>query len=156
MHRPASALFSIPQQGDAPPRLDRSGRVAAAIVACAALGLLLVAAGLSPAGDGAGTHEQLGLPPCAWVVMWNKPCMTCGMTTAFAHAADGHLVTAFLTQPMGCVFAVLTAAMAWIAGYSALTGSYAYRITSGLASGRGLIVLAAALLAAWAYKIVTF
>ena len=46
-----------------------------------------IARALTPAPAGFGTHEQLGLPPCAFLHWTGFPCPSCGLTTCFAHAA---------------------------------------------------------------------
>lgn len=79
--------------------------------------------------------------------------MTCGMTTAFSHAAEGDIVQSFLTQPMGFALALGTASAAWIAAYIALTGSTLGVRLAGLLNGRTLAIAAALTAAAWAYKI---
>src|ERR1043165_7524101 len=58
---------------------------------------------------GAGTHQQLGLPPCGFFQTTGIPCPTCGCTTAvtwFAHASP---LKSFLTQPFGFAVALLAA-----------------------------------------------
>ncbi len=60
-------------------------RVVGAGVAVGAVSLLGVAAWLDPSPEGLGTHSQLSLPPCGWILTMDLPCPTCGMTTAFAH-----------------------------------------------------------------------
>ena len=50
---------------------------------------LAVAAMLHPEPHGFGTHQQFGLPPCSFVVMFGRRCPTCGMTTAVAHLVRG-------------------------------------------------------------------
>ena len=74
------------------PRLGASQRALAGLISLAAIAVLGLAAWMSPEGAGHGTHEQIGLPVCAWAQYFDAPCMTCGMTTAFAHAADGDLL----------------------------------------------------------------
>ena len=81
----------------------------AAAVALAAAGPLVLAAWLEPAAAGLGTHEQLGLPACGWVAAAGIPCPSCGMTTAFAHAARGDLLGSFLVQPAGAILALAAA-----------------------------------------------
>ena len=137
-------------------RLGLQGRAMALCVAGACFGLMGVAAWLQPAAAGHGTHEGLGLPPCAWAMALDKPCMTCGMTTAFAYAADGDLVSSFLTQPFGFVLAVATAATGWGAGLVALTGSNLGRVAQRVLNGRLLWITVGMLLAAWAYKFLTW
>ena len=76
------------------------------------MSVLGVAAWLHADPRGVSTHEQLGLPGCTFLQTTGMPCFTCGMTTAFTHAAHGHLLAALYTQPGGAVLAVLTAAAA--------------------------------------------
>src|SRR5204863_3314928 len=76
-------------------------RLGGLLVALGAAGVLGVALWLNPAPDGHGTHTQLGLPPCAWAVALNRPCPTCGMTTAFSFGVRGRLAEAFQAQPFG-------------------------------------------------------
>ncbi len=96
---------------------------------------------------------QLGLPNCGWMMTMGKPCPTCGMTTAFAHAAHGNLVAAFVTQPMGAVLSVGTAVAFWIGLYVFLTGSRVGEVCGNLARPRVLWAVAGAGGAAWAYKL---
>ena len=97
-------------------------RLAAAAVLAPALALLILAAGLTPDPAGKGTHTALSLPPCGFKAATHLPCLSCGMTTSFAHAANGRLLTAFATQPMGTLLALLDAALVWIAAYAMITG----------------------------------
>lgn len=137
-------------------RASATTRLLGAVVAAGCLALLVVSALLSPTAEGHGTHTQLGLPACAWAEAFDKPCMTCGMTTAFAYAADGDLVDSARTQPFGFVLAVVTAGTAWGAGHVALTGSMLARAAQRVLNGRFLWVSVGLLLAAWAYKFVTW
>jgi hypothetical protein len=66
-------------------------------------GMLGLGLYLTPSTTGAGTHEQLGLPPCGMLLATGHPCPTCGVTTAFALAAHGHLAESLVTQPLGLV-----------------------------------------------------
>ncbi len=58
--------------------------------------------------NGYGTHQQLGLPPCAFFKLTGIPCPSCGLTTSFAHAARLHFYQAFVTQPFGLIAFCLT------------------------------------------------
>lgn len=125
-------------------------------MAAAALAPLVVGATLSPDPAGHGTHTQLGLPPCGWVVAYGKPCPTCGMTTAFTHAAHGRLDLAFVAQPAGTVLAVLAAVLFWIGLHTAVTGSrVAPKMVAGI-RGRHAIGLVMLVLAGWGYMMLTF
>jgi len=70
--------------------------------------VLAIARWLHPAANGYGTHQQLGLPPCAFFKLTGIPCPSCGLTTSFAHAARLHLYQAFITQPFGVIAFCLT------------------------------------------------
>ena len=134
-------------------RAGRSERVFAAVMAFASLGLLVVALMLKPSAAGHGTHRQLGLQPCVWASALGQPCPTCGMTTAFAHAARADFLGSFKTQPLGFVLALSVATAFWISLHVAATGSSLARAAIGMLGPRFLWLSLAALIAAWVYKI---
>lgn len=125
----------------------------AAVVCAVWLG---VAVWVVPDSAGHGSHTQLGMPPCGWVIAFDKPCPTCGMTTAFAHAARGRLWTAFATQPFAALLAVAVAATFWMGLHSAATGSRAFAMLGRLLLPRYVWVGVALLMAAWVYKLVVW
>lgn len=116
-------------------------------------GVLLVAAWLTPSEQGIGTHQQLGLPPCGFEVATGAPCMTCGMTTAFSHAAHGDLPASFLTQPTGAFLAVLVAAGVVVSVWALITGMALGPLFSWLMLPRHALLLVALLVAGWIYKL---
>jgi Protein of unknown function (DUF2752) len=84
--------------------LDRAAFFAIAALAC---GSLATARGLAPDARGFGTHEQLGLPACAFRELTQLPCPGCGLTTAFAHMVRGEARAALVASPVGalaCLF----------------------------------------------------
>ena len=131
-------------------------RVGALVLCLGCVALLGLAAWLRPAAEGHGTHEQLGLPPCAWAQAFGKPCLTCGMTTAFACAAHGDLLGSARVQPFGFVLSLVVAATAWGAGHVALTGSMLASAAQRMLNTRLLWMTIGLLLAAWAYKFLTW
>ncbi len=133
-------------------RAPTGERAIAAAVALACLAVLATAAFLQPSPEGHGTHEALGLPPCGFATVFELPCITCGMTTAFAHAANADFPRAFLTQPLGAALAIAAASAFWIAAYVAATGSSVGRQFLKPFAGRGLWLVLAAALAAWAFN----
>lgn len=137
-------------------RIPYRERFLAALAAIAFLSVLALAAWLEPSSRGHGTHTALGMPPCSWAALTGYPCPTCGMTTSFAHAANGNLLKAFAVQPFGAFLALTAAAGFWIAGHSAVTGSYAARAVTRSMSTPILWLTLAALLAAWVYKLLTW
>jgi hypothetical protein len=130
-------------------------RAIAGLVLVGCVSLFTISARLEPAAGGIGTHEQLGLPPCGMAMIWGLPCPTCGMTTAFAHAARGQFAAAFHAQPAGLTLALATAGAAVGAGGTLVTGRR-YRVNwtrlSPTAVGFGVV---AVVLGAWVYKLAT-
>jgi hypothetical protein len=131
-------------------------RVVAAVVAIVALGILVLAAALDPSPAGLGTHQRLGMAPCGWIVLMDTPCPTCGMTTAFAHAADGNLLASAATQPLGAVLALATAMTLLVAIFVAVTGSRVGHVFRGLWTGWTMWIVGGFALLSWGYKILTF
>jgi Protein of unknown function (DUF2752) len=79
-------------------RADKSVAVGMLLSACA---VLATAAWLKPAAAGYGTHTQLGLPPCNFLLLTHYPCPSCGLTTCFAYAIRLQFGKAFLANPFG-------------------------------------------------------
>jgi len=131
-------------------RLRRGAGLAAAVPA---LGLLSVAAWLQPDPAGSGTHRQLDLPACGWMTAFDTPCPTCGMTTAFAHAAEGDLLGALAAQPLGAVLALATAMIAVGGLHVAATGSRLGAALGRLWGPRSGWIAGIMVLGAWAWKI---
>jgi len=147
----------VVEQGLNEPKLRPAGRVAALLIALCAAAPLAIAATLTPAAQGMGTHVSLGLPACGWATMADIPCPSCGMTTAFSWAARGDLSASFVAQPMGMVLAV-AAGMTALAGlWAAATGAAVQR-PIGAAVLRGSVgwVVLGLLLAAWGWKMWTW
>lgn len=135
---------------------SRARRLIGGGVALAAAAVLGAAAWLEPSPAGLGTHEQLFLPPCSWIVLMDLPCPTCGMSTAFAHAADGNLVAAFVAQPMGGAAAIV-AAIALLAGaHTAATGWRGGELFARLWGRRAAWVIGAGLAGSWVYKVIAW
>lgn len=128
-------------------------RLVAGLVFAGSFALLLVAASLQPDARGYGTHEHMGLPPCGFKAATDLPCMTCHMTTSFAHATNGALLTAFLTQPAGAVLAVLTAMTTVISGYALIVGMPLGPLARALWCRWTAIGLGVLLLAGWTYTL---
>lgn len=125
------------------------------MTACAIGGatILGVAAWLEPALGGIGTHTQLGISPCTWPSLVGVPCPSCGMTTAFACAADGNFVDSLRAQPAGFLLAVVTATMTIACTYAAVTGSRLVSAMSGAIGSWGWWIFGGVILGSWGYKI---
>jgi len=99
-------------------------RLIAAAVAAGCVATVAVGLSLQPSPRGLGTHEQLGLPPCQFLLTTGMPCPTCGATTAFAAMVHGRPVQAFRAHPLGAVLAlvvVVAAAMALTTALGAIS-----------------------------------
>jgi len=118
-------------------------------VALGALALLGVAAALQPNPRGLGTHEQLGLRACGFHERTGYPCPTCGMTTAFAYAARGRLVEAFVVQPAGALLALGCLVVAVFGGYAAGGGQAATHWLMRLSLAKLILVPAGVIMASW-------
>ncbi|MDP2315456.1 MAG: DUF2752 domain-containing protein [Pseudomonadota bacterium] len=81
-----------------------------------------LAAWLTPATQGFGTHMQLGLGGCAMLTMTGWPCPMCGMTTTFALMAHFRPLDAFVNQPFGVVLFSLTLLTALLGIADMVTG----------------------------------
>ncbi len=136
-----------------PVAATRGERIVCAALAVAAFGVLGVAAWLTPSAEGHGTHQMLGMAPCGWMVGYGMPCPSCGMTTAFAHAAHGSLLASARVQPMGFVLALGTAATALVGTYVALTGSRLGHVLGDRLTPRFLLGLGIFALLSWGWKI---
>jgi hypothetical protein len=82
-------------------------RVALIAVALGMLAVLAVAISLRPSERGFGTHEQLGMPPCAVQLTFGIRCPSCGMTTAWSHMVRGQIVRAFAANVGGALSCIV-------------------------------------------------
>lgn len=135
-------------------RLGLVGRGVAAGVAGGCLAVLMVAASINPDPRGVGTHEQLGLPACGMIELFNLPCPSCGFTTSFALFAHGRWLASLLNQPAGFLLALAAAMTVWVAGFVAVSGKPVHRLLAPLATPRRVFAMGFLLLVAWAWKIV--
>lgn len=125
-------------------------------ICCACLWVLAKAAQVQPDARGFGTHESLGIEPCSYLRATGEPCISCGMTTAFAHTIRFQWWRAFLASPAGlllCLLAILTP------GYlihSQIFAVPALRIFAGRRLYWILPISAVILGASWLFKIQSF
>ncbi len=131
-------------------------RLIAAAVAVAAATVLIIAAFLTPVNAGLGTHEQLRLPACGWITSMGLPCPTCGMTTAFAHAANGNLLASMKAQPLGFLLALATAMALLVATHVAVTGSLLGDLIFRTWRPWMAVALVSLAVLAWVFKIIMY
>jgi hypothetical protein len=111
-----------------------------------------IAAWLTPAPRGFGTHQQLGAGPCGMLLLTGLPCPTCGMTTAFSHTVRGQWLRAFCVQPAGFLLALATIAAVFVLGGVVVKGRWP-QAPLWLTPYRLFLVVLVLLVGGWAFKI---
>lgn len=155
--RPIAAAIHPPRLVQPTPSAAPLGlRCAALLLAAGCAVLFGLALWMTPDPSGHGTHTQLGLAPCPWTLSANRPCPTCGMTTAFCYAVRGRLLAGFLAQPAGLLVAVAVAAVFWGSLWMGLTGLRSDRLAAAILRPWLLWPMAAIVAAAWVYKLVSW
>lgn len=81
--------------------------------------ITIVGLSLSPDPTGHGTHQHLGLPPCPSVLLFDRPCPGCGLTTSWTALLHGNFALAFAAHPIGPLMYVMftLSAFACLYGY---------------------------------------
>jgi hypothetical protein len=136
-------------------RKEISGQLRLVIgaIGCGLALLLAVAAMLKPSPFQYGTHQQLGLPPCTFLVFFGVPCPTCGMTTAWADLMHGELIQAFRANSGGLLLAIVSMIAApWLA-FSAVRGRWLAWKPNGTAVGYVSTVIIVVLLVQWGFRL---
>ena len=105
-------------------KIPGSCRFGLLVIGLSLAGLFVTARCLRPDPAGFGTHRQLGLRECTMVRLLNRPCPTCGMTTAWAWLVRGNVSAAATASLGGLVLGTLgLVVVPWAVG-SALTGRW--------------------------------
>jgi len=111
--------------------------------------VLATAVALTPDPAGHGTHTQLGLPPCGFIVFLGVPCPGCGLTTAFSHMVRLDLPGAFGANPFGVLLFLVTVASLPVSVVGALRALPVVDTLERLQLDRVLMVLAIASMVTW-------
>lgn len=133
-------------------RLERVVVGGAVLFALAVFGVSLY---LEPAAEGVGTHTQLGLEPCPKLVETGWPCLTCGMTTSFAHAARFHFLDAVACQPFGALLFASIICVGAGAAYRLFAGKPVLRHLAAVHPAKFLaaaLVMFVLVMASWTFK----
>ena len=134
-------------------RFSRRDRLRLAAIGIGLLGLLAVAAMLEPSPSGHGTHQQLGLPPCTFWVLFGRPCPVCGMTTAWAYLVRGEWVGAGRANLGGALLGLMAiVAVPWLL-ISAVSGKWLGLSPSAAAAKWVSIVILLVTLIDWAFRL---
>lgn len=106
--------MSLSEPSKSPRELAGSLTLSILWVAVTIIGLCL-----TPDTHGHGTHQHLGLPPCPSVMLFDRPCPGCGLTTSWTALLHGNLPLAFSAHALGpflylgyTIFALTTFAFA--------------------------------------------
>lgn len=94
---------------------------------------------LTPDPRGFGTHQQFGLPPCTFRLLFGVPCPGCGMTTCFSHFVRGQFASAARANSAGLVLATVCALLVPWSVWSAIRGRL-WMVTDPVAVAGLLIV----------------
>ncbi len=105
-------------------RLPPRERCLCLVVAVVVLTLFGVATVLEPDRRGHGTHQQLGMPACGFVVLFGQPCPGCGMTTSWALLVRGRGFEAIQTNVGGVLLALGAGVIAGLSLMAAASGRW--------------------------------
>lgn len=136
-------------------RLSWLVRLTALLSGALLLALLVTARCLTPSPSGSGTHQQLGLPPCTAVLMFDRPCPACGMTTSWAHTMRGNLVAAAGANSGGMLLALIALAFLPASCYFFFRGKATRGHWFSLVLAICLITALGAALIQWVYRLMT-
>ncbi len=129
-------------------------RLGWALLGCGALLVLLLARVLQPDPSGFGTHRQLGLPPCGFLLLTSLPCPACGLTTAFAHMARLEVASAMRAHLLGAPLFALTVATVPLSFFACLRAWPIVETMKRLRARRIAAIIAVAALVSWVARIV--
>jgi len=137
------------------PRGNLVSRVVWFVLAALPATVIATAAALTPNPLGHGTHMQLGLPPCGFLVATGYPCPGCGLTTAFANMADGHIVDAARANAFGVLLFLVSAVTVIVSLLALVRGWAVVPVLERLAIERWALVLSLVSLTVWVTRCVT-
>jgi hypothetical protein len=123
---------------------------------CIAGGCVLVlaaAAAIEPDVRGYGTHTQLGLPPCGFLLLTGSPCPGCGLTTAFAYGIRGHWSLALSANPLGFALFLVVCACIPLGVVAALRGWSLDTVIERFALNRWALALAGCAVVVWVVRL---
>lgn len=134
------------------PQADLFERFLWLMISLVAITLISFSVWLDPDPAGHGTHEQLGLPPCGLVAVYDMPCPSCGFTTTFALAAHFRFIDAIINQPFGFLI-FLGTVISIPVGYKVVVKKYSVLVHTHRWPWRTIIILTiVGWLIGWAYK----
>jgi hypothetical protein len=130
-------------------------RVTWGIMLVIAVATVITAGILTPDPAGHGTHTQLGLPPCGFLVITGYPCPGCGLTTCFSAMAHFDPITAAMANPFGVMLFLVTLASIPISALGLWRGWGVISVLDRLRADRWALLLATCSVMVWLIRIVT-
>lgn len=115
----------------------------------------LTALQLVPNSAGHGTHMQLGLPPCGFLLVSGLPCPGCGLTTSFSHMVRAEFVGAAMANPFGVLLFLLSFLTMPVALVGFVRGWSVMDTLDRLQFERWAILLITTCLVVWLVRIAT-
>jgi hypothetical protein len=128
-------------------------RVAWLVLFAVPSAVLVTAALLTPNPIGHGTHMQLGLPACGFMVYTGIPCPGCGLTTCFAFMMRGDIVAAAAANPSGVLLFLLTLATVPVAAVGFVRAHSVLDTLDRLHAEKWALLLAVTSLVVWAVRV---
>jgi hypothetical protein len=133
-------------------RLRWFQRVGLAVAAAALVSLLVTARTLTPDEHGHGTHQQLGLPPCTFYMIFGRPCPACGMTTSWAWLLRGNVIQAAEANAGGAMLAMLSIVAAPWMLISAIRGRWLLGLPSDWTFAALALTISAVTAGQWIWR----
>ena len=117
------------------------------------IGLLLTAAMLKPDPRGLGTHQQLGLAPCTFQLVFGTRCPACGMTTSWAHLTHAQPWAALKANVGGTSLGLLAMVFGPWLFVSGLRGRWLWKPVAEWTLAIGCIVLMLVIIVDWVCRL---
>jgi hypothetical protein len=114
-----------------------------------------IALTLSPNPVGHGTHTQLGLPPCGFLLVTGLPCPGCGLTTCFTYMVHGDVVGAASANPFGVMLWLVSAATMVLGAVGFVRGLPVIDTLDRLQADKWAILLSVSSLTVWGVRVLT-
>ena len=149
---PPEAAGSL-ESADAPERGNLASRLTWLVLMGLPLFVVITAFTVSPDPAGHGTHTQLGLPPCGFLVTTGLPCPGCGLTTSFAHMVRLQVVGAARANPFGIALFLVTFFTIPVAAIGLVRGLPVLDTLDRLHFEKVIVLLAASSCLVWVIRI---
>lgn len=121
-------------------------------ITAGSLAVLAAALAVEPDVRGYGTHTQLGLPPCGFLLLTGSPCPGCGLTTAFAYGVRGQWSMAASANPLGLALFFVVCACIPLGVTAALRSWSLGEVIDRFGLNRWAIAVAACAIVLWVVR----